>query len=163
MRGNYSQLSIKLHLETFLKGQSASNHGLKALPGCLDNKRLEQFSQQILLNPLKFAFVRLRLDRGDGMPSQAAFGTLSSRRAPGIEIQAPLFASRALTPNVPLFVYINCSFVLINNELAHLFLVPLIYPARCNDCGAVRHRDNSQELGTGRDVQNHNLTPLRVD
>ena len=66
--------------------------GLEEFPGCVDNKRLEQFSQQILLNPLKFASVRLWLDRGDGMPSQAAFGTSSSRRAPGIEIQAPLFA-----------------------------------------------------------------------
>jgi hypothetical protein len=34
-----------------------------------------------------------RLDRGGGMPSQAAFGTSSSRRALGIEIEAPLSPS----------------------------------------------------------------------
>jgi len=62
----------------------------------------------------------------------------------------------------PLFV-LDCSFVLINNQFAHLFLVPLIYPARGGDCGAVRQRDNPQELGTGRDVQNHDSTLLRID
>ena len=60
-------------------------------------------------------------------------------------------------------IILDCSFVLINSEFAHLFLVPLIYPARGSDCGAVRHRDNPQELGTGRDVQNRHPTLLRID
>jgi hypothetical protein len=102
-----------------------------------------------------------------------------SRLAPGVKtpggkarrftyLRTPLFAlglccafGRTLTPNVPLFV-LDCSFVLINNEFAHLFLVPLIYPARGSDGGAVRHRDNPQEFGTGRDVQHHHLAQNRL-
>jgi hypothetical protein len=62
-------------------------------------------------------------------------------------------APRAASTCNPLWAaFLAARPVLIHNKFAHLFLIPLIYPARCSDSGAVRHRDNPQELGTGRDV-----------